>query len=560
MLALSLAGPASAHREGSHDTPGKVTAPMTTPRSPLALRGLAPLTLGLLLATSFAYGTGGCSSDDGGAAPACSSNSDCPAPTSVCDTVKGHCVECLELSDCGFRPGTVCSAGACVCPGMLSECDGACVDTKNDLQHCGACGKACGDPANATAGCAMGACGIGACNDGFGDCDKDATNGCEVTLATDAKHCGTCDNACGATSQCKTGACEVCALKLLAKVDYPVGSDPTSVTTGDFNGDGKLDLAAASGGTVSVFLGTGDGTFGAKVDYTVGSSPRSVTTGDLNGDGKLDLAAASGGSVSVLLGKGDGTFQAKVDYPVGQNPLSTTRSVTTGDLNGDGKLDLACSTYGVDDGVSLVSVLLGKGDGTFGTKVDYTVGDYPNSVTAGDFNGDGKLDLATANFAANTVSVLLGKGDGTFGTKVDYPVGLQPRSVTTGDFNGDKKLDLAAANFVGDSVSVLLGKGDGTFGTKVDYPVGHNLYSVTTGDFNGDGKLDLATANPPGNSVSVLLGKGDGTFDAKVDYPVGSSPRFVTTGDFNGDKKLDLATANAYDNSVSVLLNGACTP
>ncbi|MBN2615960.1 MAG: VCBS repeat-containing protein, partial [Bacteroidales bacterium] len=338
-----------------------------------------------------------------------------------------------------------------------------------------------------------------------------------------------------------------------AKVDYPTGLSPYSVTTGDFNGDGIPDLAVANTGSksVSVFIGRSDGTFAPKVDYTTGtiSKPYKVTTGDFNGDGIVDLAVVNNNSnsVSVFIGKGDGTFNNKVDYTTGTNPSG----VTTGDFNGDGISDLA-----VANSISnTVSIMIGMGDGTFAAKVDYATGTNPTSVTTGDFNGDGIPDLAVANISSNSVSVLIGKGDGTFAPKVDYPTGSYPQSVTTGDFNGDGIPDLAVANEGPGTVSVYVGKGDGTFAAKVDYTAGSQPYSVTTGDFNGDGIVDLAVANEISNTVSVFLGKGNGTFAPKVDYTTGAYPASVTTGDFNGDGKTDLVVANEGSNTVSILDN-----
>jgi hypothetical protein len=273
-----------------------------------------------------------------------------------------------------------------------------------------------------------------------------------------------------------------------------------------------------------------------------------VAIGDLNGDGKPDLAVANAGSntVSVLLGNGDGTFGAKTDYTTGSFPAS----VAIGDLNGDGKPDLAVASFYSN----AVSVLLGNGDGTFGARRDYSTGVEPFSVRIGDLNGDGKPDLAVANSNSSTVSVLLGSGDGTFGAKSDYATGSGPFSVAIGDLNGDGKLDLATAN-ISYTVSVLLGNGDGSFGANTDYATGFYPYSVAIGDLNGDGKPDLATANSKSNTVSVLLGNGDGTFGAKSDYGTGSGPNYVAIGDLNGDGKPDLAVANLSSNTVSVLLN-----
>jgi hypothetical protein len=340
------------------------------------------------------------------------------------------------------------------------------------------------------------------------------------------------------------------ALQFAAKVDHTTGSIPKSVAVGDFNGDGRQDLAAANDGgdTVSVLLG-GGGTFATKVDYATGSTPQSVAVGDFNGDGRQDLAAtnANGDTVSVLLGSGGGTFATKVDYATGDTP----ESVAVGDFNGDGRQDLAAA----NDGGDTVSVLLGGGGGTFATKVDYATGAGSHSVAVGDFNRDGKVDLAVANLLGNTVSVLLGSGGGAFAARVNYPTGATPESVAVGDFDRDGKLDLATANYLDNSVSILLGSGTGTFAAKTDYATGATPQSVAVGDFNGDGRQDLATANGGGDSVSVLLGSGSGAFAAKVDNATGATPESVAVGDFNRDGRQDLATANFDANSVSVLLN-----
>ncbi len=328
-----------------------------------------------------------------------------------------------------------------------------------------------------------------------------------------------------------------------------VGLAPMSVTTGDFNGDGKLDLAVVTSSrsnNVSILLGNGNGTFQTAVNYSAGLYPVSVIACDFNGDGKLDLAVANSSSsdVSILLGNGDGTFQEALNYSVGTSPVS----MIAGDFNGDGRLDLAIASN------SDISILLGNGDGTFQTVASYSVLN-PYSVTAGDFNRDGKLDLAVANIGSNDVLILLGNGDGTFQTAVSYSAGTHPYSITTGNFNGDGKLDLAVANNSSNDVSILLGNGDGTFHTAVNYSVGTYPISVIAGDFDGDGKLDLVVANYGSNDISILLGNGDGTFHTAVNYSVGTYPISVIAGDFDGDGKFDLAVANNGTNDVSILLN-----
>jgi len=286
-------------------------------------------------------------------------------------------------------------------------------------------------------------------------------------------------------------------------IDYTTGAGARGIVTGDFNGDGKLDLAIANqtGNTVSILLGNGDGTFQGHVDYPAGTGPFSLATGDFDGDGVLDLAVVnqSTNQVSILLGVGDGTFEFSGSYDTGQLPFG----IAIGDFNRDGQLDLAVANY--TDGT--VSILLGYGDGTFGTRTDYATGPSPEMLATADLNADGKLDLAvgTNQATASQISILLGNGDGTFQPHNDFPAGSKPRSVIPADFNGDGKIDLAVANYGSSNVSLLLGKGDGTFSSGIDYPTGTSPQSITTGDFAGNGRLDLAVANYGSNTASVLL-------------------------------------------------------
>ena len=316
-----------------------------------------------------------------------------------------------------------------------------------------------------------------------------------------------------------------------------------------------------------------------------GAAPSSIVVADVNGDGKPDVIVlnqcATGdngncvgpGVVSVLLGKGNGTFQAAQTYGSGGYDAI---QVVVGDINGDGKLDLAvlntCLNYAcegsTDDGS--ISILLGNGDGTFQAAQTFDSGFYPSSIAAGDVNGDGKLDLIVSYYCdANAedcsygaVDVYLGNGDGTFQAPVDYSSGgYVTEEVILADMNGDGKPDLAVANCgtsncYGGTVGVLLGNGDGTFQAAQTYSSGGVLATAAAvGDVNGDGKLDLLVDNYclspyPCNEpvVGVLLGNGDGTLQPAQTYSAGSygcgnagyCPVSITVADVNGDGKLDV--------------------
>ena len=358
-------------------------------------------------------------------------------------------------------------------------------------------------------------------------------------------------------------------VSFITRVDYAAGTNPASVAVGDFNRDGVPDVAVANYGsnTVSVLLGNGDGTFQPALTLAADANPEFVAVSDFNRDGVPDLVVACSGSnsVSVFLGNGDGTFQ-----PARNFAANGGQSVAVGDFNGDGVQDLAVADYNLNNvpGSDTVSVLLGNGGGTFQPARTFaTAGMNPVTVAVGDFNGDGRPDLAVTN-SANTssgavpgnVSVLLGNGDGTFQPARTLNVGITPAFVAVRDFNGDGRQDLAVANFRSNTVSVLLGNGDGTFLAARNFAAGAGPLSFAVGDFNGDGVSDLAVANfdfniQGPNTVSVLLGNPDGTFQAPLSFGAGTNPDSVAVGDFNGDGLQDLAVANFNSNTVSVLIN-----
>ena len=338
---------------------------------------------------------------------------------------------------------------------------------------------------------------------------------------------------------------------------------PISVAVADFNGDGKQDLAIADYGglNLTLLLGQGGGGFipGPGSPYFSGTNPRSVAVGDFNGDGKLDIAITnqSDGTVTVLLASTTGVFAAATNSPfaVGTEPTS----VAVGDFNGDSKLDLAFTDLETNN----VTLLLGDGTGGFAAAKSspFAVGASPHALLTADFNGDGKPDLAVANSTDGTVTVLLGDGSGGFTAAPGSPfrVGSAPQSLAAGDFNGDKKPDLAVANFNDNTVTVLLGNGSGGFTAASGGPltVGPQPVSVAVADFNGDGKLDIVIANSGSNNITELLGNGTGGFTPGPGSPfaVGTDPQSVAVGDFNADGKPDLVVVNSDDNTLTVLLN-----
>jgi hypothetical protein len=306
----------------------------------------------------------------------------------------------------------------------------------------------------------------------------------------------------------------------------------------NFSGDTNLDIAVANrfNNVVTMLLGKGDGTFTMGKSFAV--STFGILSGDFNGDLKTDLAVQTKLGFSVLLGKGNGTFTAQLAQS-GQTGVA----IRLADFNGDGKVDEI--EFGT--GGSTTAVLLGHGDGTFGSPIPVPASCQSSTGVVADFNGDKKADVAVA--LGSGIGVCLGNGDGTFKSAMVFDAGVQHGQLLFGDFNHDGKLDLAASDVGG--VSILLGNGDGTFQTAI--PTGaSNFFDLVTGDFNHDGKLDLAANS--NNEITVLLGKGDGTFQAPVTSPNPNGSGLPAAGDLNKDGNLDLVTLSPLTNGLNILL------
>src|SRR5262245_45331871 len=288
--------------------------------------------------------------------------------------------------------------------------------------------------------------------------------------------------------------------------------------------------------------------FSPVMSVSVGAYPYAVASGYFNADGNLDLATANltnfgNDTVSVLLGNGDGTFQAAHLFATGPSPLS----VAVGDFNGDGLLDLATANYdyySIED--NDVSILIGNGDGTFSPAVSLSTGlpAYSESITSGDLNADRKPDLVvTSNdgFLSAYVSVLLSQPDGTLAPPATYgPYDGRFSAPAVADVNRDGNDDVAVADRFPGSAKVFLANADGTLQAPSDFLTAAGAASVVVGYFNADTNLDLATANANDDTVSVLLGNGDGTFQAAQPFAAGDNPTSSAAGDINADGLLDL--------------------
>ena len=363
--------------------------------------------------------------------------------------------------------------------------------------------------------------------------------------------------------------------------NYPVGNDPVSIVQADFHdalNTSNIDLAVANNtdGTISILQGNGDGTFQSQklISLPAGFHPTALATANLTNSGHKDLIVAANvansatGAVLLLLGNGDGTFAQTKQSPlkVGNDPVF----VIANDFNSDGFQDLAIA----NQGDNTISFFLGNGDGTFKTtpppNLFLPVGSEPTSLAAADLNGDGKVDLVSANRGSNNISVFFGNGDGTFSRPTNYATGNQPVFVALGDFNNQGALDIAVANNgapssnnTGNSVTVYynqIGTTDvptGIFvpGTTRDISAGNGPSSIAIADYNLDGLADLAVTDEVDNAVTILFNAGHENFTVSPEIPVGTAPVSIVTADFNGDGRSDAGIADSGSAQATVILN-----
>ncbi len=349
-----------------------------------------------------------------------------------------------------------------------------------------------------------------------------------------------------------------------------LGVTPSALVLGDVDGDGFPDMVVASdtSGGVEVLHGNNDGTFNAPGTFVLVPDPVAIALADVNNDNKLDVLvvsdAASKGGLVVLLGDGHGNF-ATLTQPSGDIsvPLGSDGSaLVTGHFNGDNNIDVA-----VTNRVGVVNVLQGDGTGKFSvtqTVNEDPTGKDPIGIAAGDLDKDGHLDLVVVNDVSDNVAILMGKADGTFQAPTFANAGTagsNPDSVTLFDANGDGKLDIATANNFGFDVSVLLGDGKGNFGAARSFVTDQEPRAVAAGDVNGDGIPDLVAINRDTSSPTAvtLRGQGDGTFVGVEDVAVQSNPTGAIAGDVDNDGLPDLIVAqpNGSGSTGTVLVRPA---
>ena len=350
-----------------------------------------------------------------------------------------------------------------------------------------------------------------------------------------------------------------------------VGNAPGSIEIADFNNDKFADFAITSetDSSITILLGNGKGRFAAAENspFFAGSIPNDISIADFNKDGNVDLAIANHEKqyLTVLLGNGKGNFTPAPQSPFQTKGIPHTHGVAAGDFNNDGRLDLATDSWGNDQ----VEILFGDSLTLFKTqRVFFKVGKRPyQRLRAADINHDGMDDIVTTNAESNNATILLGNSKGGFDEADGSPFacGDNPFGIAIGDVNADRKIDLAIINSPGsmaegkgkNGLTVLLGDGTGKFTTMKGSPfeAGKIPSRIAIGDINGDGVNDIVTSDNDSNKIYLSLMNKNGSILLQSAITVGNHPKGIAIADLNGDGKGDILVCNKADNNISIILS-----
>jgi hypothetical protein len=348
-----------------------------------------------------------------------------------------------------------------------------------------------------------------------------------------------------------------------------VGRGAGSIEVGDFNNDSFPDIAIANAedSSITILLGDGKGNFtnAAGSPFSSNRSPNDIAIADFNRDGNLDLGIANTeiSELTILLGNGKGQFQQAEKSPFVVHSKPHTHGIAIADFNGDGILDLATDSWGINN----VLIIFGDGKMNFNNETFYKVGNRPyQRLRSGDFNKDGKPDIVTTNLEGNNATVLLGEGNGKFHEAEGSPFtcGVAPFGVAVDDVNGDGNPDLAIVNSPTitseikgeDGLWILLGDGAGKFSSLPGSPfkTGRSPSRVAIGDLNGDGINDIAVTNYNDKSITIFY-MGKNTVMETKTITVGNHPDGIAIHEMNSDGKKDILVSNYDDSNVMILFN-----